>query len=753
MLLLFTILPALIKSKDFYICIYAPGNQYDDCGDWPPNGAPIDLLLENKTDFSSLLLHAGDYVYLGVGNVPNLPIDLGTLTTSSHVINMIINTTNPDNNTIMFDFQVSQFDDLSALTFNSLQLKPYNRSIVHTTSTTHSYVLIFNNCNFLDGYTFESDIFRPLQSFRFSDVTIVEKYDIWQGSIHHTPVLENFLFSENTTLVYPTKNRTDATDITFTHSKMTGEVTLITDYFEHPNFILKSPFDEPDFGFIYIAPVKEVTFSGGWGENTTLGEGIRILMTKGNFLTIICGERDFILPLSAQMQNPSDQFNVIVKGVEERIELSPMWNISCPSIFTRNDKSKELYIYQMRFLTPQACVYRADITKKKFFVNDVIIKDNITYYFPGKNDFYLRRNFIVRPNTIVYVDGKINFDKNTAVMELVWDSHLGWPYVEVLQPEFGTSKTFPKIALSDYEPIERIADANNTYADIIGVPHKLVCGNGMLPFEKSKFMFMSLNPSFLDNGVWDYYWETNNETGYTCLVVNMTDFPEVPIIPVPTQSKDPAAVDRNAMIGMIVTFVFLFIAAILGYFSKYLPSNRRDRAKELAEKRGSIEPETDSDQTDATKAMSESELSFRDLNFDPDLSEYSLDTTMDTHRENAYARYDEMSNSSYDIDDYGHYSESQSQSQSSISRQSKMNKSARSFRSNPNYSEDSMSQSKKLPEEDGGTPAEPTATGKLDLLQVPLVDPRERKKEAVEQAKEAERQRKKHKKSKKKMQP
>lgn len=651
MLIVLTILASVIN-----VCISGNETDHNDCDSWPPlNSSGINKILFNSSDFSLIKdnLEPNEYVFIGVGNVPDLPIDLSTLITVANVsdnVNLNINVTQPEvNDIVTFDFEVAQFDDLQSLTFYNLKLKPFNTTMIHTTSTVHTYTLVFNDVIFLSGYVFDSDIFKPLSQFDFYDVTIIELKERWIAG-KHTPVFSNFYFCSEYTQVYNESDR--ESDILFYHKQFMGKIDVVTEFMDHINFKLNSTEDLPTLGFKIYSSVNNVTFSGGWNENITLkNEGIQIVYDGTKTIYINCNEDDTDLPIgfsygkhdlyysrSNTNSIPSGKKSprhVIVNSPSD-VTFTVPWNITEETTFAHTDKSGSIFFEHMRFCNESSLVYRTDVKNKRFQVNELSIMDNLTFTFPGKNDININGNFNVRPGVSLTIDSKIRFDKNTAFLKIIWNMKSGFPTIKIADYSLVTAKGIPNIIFSDEEPIENIANANETYEDILCSPVKIMCGLEMIPIDNSKISFISDNPSFSENGVWEYFWAldndgeptgTDNKTQEMCFWVNMTELPEVPIIPVPTASKDPAAVNRNAMIGMIVTFFALFVSAILGFFSKFLKQNKRDREKEkqdelekeLREKELE-ETESNFDDSDITAGMDESELSDRYMSFEQDLS-------------------------------------------------------------------------------------------------------------------------------------
>lgn len=318
----------------------------------------------------------------------------------------------------------------------------------------------------------------------------------------------------------------------------------------------------------------------------------------------------------------------------------------------------------MNLCNETSIIYREDVKNKMFQVNELSIMDNLTYTYPGENDINIAGDFIIRPGVNLTVDSKMRFDKNKAVLKIFWDTKSGFPFINITNPMIIKSKGIPSIVFTDEEPISNIANASETYADIISEPIKIMCGKNISDFNETKFSFLSPNPSFSEDGVWEFFVagddiENENKSLCKCIYVNMTDLPEVPIIPVPTATKDPAAVNKKAMISMIVIFSFLLISGILGFFTRYLKQNRRDREKEKQDELEKLKNERDLsdssskfDDSEVTQKMSESDLSDRALSFEHDLSigsddDFSTTTVnMSINQSNSISRKNTLQNES-----------------------------------------------------------------------------------------------------------
>ena len=628
----------LVVSRDFYVCIHSFGGKDSECRNWTSTSTSNSFFFENHSDMSILDLQSSDRIFIGIGKVPDLSIDLSTFESTITDLSVVITGTEI-NNTITFDFKVEQFDNLKSLVFTDLKIKPFTKSMIHTTSTTKQYSLTFENCEFLDGYIFESDIFKPLSGLPFGDVTVVEYRENWEGSSSVTPLLENFLFIDESIIGYPIETKTQdqysymldskraikdhsyntQNSIQFYYNNLMGNLTLITDYFQNPSFIVNSPFEFPQRGFLYKAPVTSVNFSGGWNNNSHVGfDGIQVVLTTGNSLKVYTNVYDLTIPAgfrldygnSAALTGP---FNINIESAESAVVFTAPWNVTCKTELTLNQKLSNLTIQNALLLHQDSAI----VSNLMINVNEVAINYNLNYVFPGENNLFVNNIIKVLPNVKLTLDRKINFLENSASIDLVWDSTIGFPYLYISNSDISSS--LPIIYLVDNETEEQIENANVTYANILGVPQKLICGTNIKELDRTGFNFKSHNPSFQEFGVWSFYWEKGNN-GDNCLFVNMTELPHNPIIPIPTPTKNPAEVDQKVMIAMIVTFIFMIISAILGYFTKYLPSNRYDRAKELAAKhKKTFEKETESDQTENTKMINESDLSFHDSSFVPNL--------------------------------------------------------------------------------------------------------------------------------------
>lgn len=641
-----------LLTEVIHVCISQYEPSQTDCTEWLPPEIKLDYLF-NNSNFQSIPISSREQILIGVGNVPDLPIDLSTLATTQGIsdnIDLVINVTDPKvNDIVTFDFDVYQFDDLNSLTFNELQLKPFNTSKVHTTSTNHKYELIFNHVIFLDGYIFESDIFKPLSRFQFGDVTVVEPKERWATDGYlHIPFFTSFYFTTDTFTAY-NNNYTYYRDyyqqygqtlqdedlyMTLSNDKFVGKLLFYTDYTAGPiYFTLKNCSMQPTVGFTLYTPSNIYDFSGGWGDNITLNnDGFRCYPKDVDYAIInatnisTCYE-DTVLPISVNFNSTFGQTTVDIFACADSITLNSVWDIHCPTSFNLNNNSKTLQIQSLTFFNSSSAAVRTDFANKKFLISDVTINDNVTYTLPGQTNAIFIGVLLVRPGANLILSDAFKFDKNLASLRLMWDSVSGFPLLTIEKPELLTSKQIPIIYFVDNEPLEKISDANNTYEHMYQVPMKLICGIGIENLDMSRFFFQSPNPSFQENGVWKYFWAKNEETNENCLYMNMTKFPEIPFIPPPTPTKDPAAVSKNAMYGMIATFAFLFVSAVLGYFSRFLPQNVKDRERERMQKE---QKETDdgSEMSEATKLLMESDISDHASSFIQNLSEYSDDNEL-----------------------------------------------------------------------------------------------------------------------------
>lgn len=645
----------IIASK-INICISQDSSPQEDCQNWLPSGQSPNYILPYSTNFSGISISPGDSIVLGIGNTPNLEIDLSSLYDilgPSQYVDLSIQLASPEkNNVVSFDLEEDKYKNLNSLEFNELNLKPYNSSIVHSlASINHACSIAFNYVTFLSGYAFDSENLKSMCIFTYYDISIVELKERRQNNnVGFITAFRTFRFL--TDKVYSNDGTNDI--LTFENTSFLGTITVVSDYIgDTIDFVLASTDELPRLGFIIYSSANSFRFSGGWHENITLdNHGIQIVYNGSDTIHILSNimracEENTHLPIAVKFdtntpyvsqsngQTPPSIRKIDIDSCIQDLTITAPWNITGETQFTRNSKTNSITFEHLIYSTGSAAVYRTDVSNKVFFVERLTINDNLTLTYPGNTDINIIGDFEVRPGSNLTINSKLRFDKNRAIFKIYWDMISGFPTINILDPAIITSKGLPTIVFTDEEPLSNIGNAANVYGDVVGAPIKILCGLGISEIDRSKFRFDSPNPSFSENGVWRYFWAldnngeptgTDNTTQNLCLWVNMTDFPEIPIIPLPTASKDPAAVNRKAMIAMIVIFVFLFVSGVLGYFTKFLKQNRRDREKEkqeeldkLQNEKGISDEDSNFNDSEVTQQMSESDLSDHAVSFVHDL--------------------------------------------------------------------------------------------------------------------------------------
>lgn len=591
---MFIIWLSFARSTPAYVCIHSGDST--ECDNWPNIDPPpaVTKITDSNFDFVTFDANCQE-MYVGVGNVPDLLLSFSDSTFTPNIFpSVFVSNATAINNVVTYDFMLGENNKFQSINFQNVSLKPSQQAIDtkmnHSTGNTNGQIQGFQidikNGRLLNGYRFEwNNYFAWTVSMPVGDLYLMDFNEITPHIGSWIPqqkfaTFSNFLFK---TGEFDARNGENYLNPNYVpldlHDPLLlGGLFLYTEAYNYFTFELDKDAN-PTHGFNITSSIGNLyEWKGNWSENITLSHnGVSAYTNQTEIKVVIPEIYNYSIPFSIQQMERKNMS--VTVAMTKPMTFESTWDVyDYITIGLENNDQTEIpkiVINRVVFHTPDAFVqykfdkYEPSNAKKSFAINILEIAPKVKYAFKTKLYGSIWEKLVASPGTnITYNEQKKPLYYSQAVLEFVWDTVIGFPYVQVDVSNFSLDMVF-----TDNEPIENIENANETYQDIYGVPQKILCGIGLGRVSRRLFTFKSKNPCFQERGVWKVIWSfdgngSDPDKDPYCLWVNMTEWPFIPPPIIPTPTPDPAAINKNSMIVAIVILIVLIFGAIGGCLTK-----------------------------------------------------------------------------------------------------------------------------------------------------------------------------------------